>query len=171
MPDGLVISSESMNKASNVAVPNPELEKRRAFFTKFWEEFIRELDFDVPGQNIPIPSIHQNLFVYPGGDKNSSWISAYFSQSSKRVGVYFRCGNNQNGIQIAEKIFSHKEEIIAELGDEVFWPSEFPDTDGFGVRFPLNDVYSEENREAIKDYFKQWLNAFVNVVRPIIKGK
>jgi len=170
LPDGLMVSSTRKNKSNSENKSNPELDKRRAFFTKFWKEFCEELDLDDPGQTLPEPSRNQNIFIYPGGDKNS-WISAYFSQSSKRVGVYFRCANNQTGHIIAEKIFDHKPEIMLELGNELIWGWDSPNIDGFGVRFQVEDVYDEDNKESIKDFFKTWLNDFTNTIRPILKDK
>jgi len=168
LPDGLMVTNISNEKSNRKDKVDPELAKRRSFFTHFWKEFIDELDLDDPGQSLPEPTKSQNIFIYPGGD-NNSWISAYFSQSTNRVGVYFRCSNNQKGQIIAEEIFQHKDEIISELGDEIIWEGNNPSTDGFGVRFPIDNVYADRNREKIKDFFKDWLNQFVNVIRPILK--
>jgi len=33
----------------------------------------------------------------------------------------------------------------------------------------IDDVYSRENREKIKDFFKIWINKFVNALRPRMK--
>jgi phosphoribosylaminoimidazole-succinocarboxamide synthase len=56
-----------------------------------------------------------------------------------------------------------------QLGDDVIWTWDSPNIDGFGVRFSIEDVYDNSNREIIKDYFKNWLNSFVNTIRPILK--
>jgi hypothetical protein len=173
LPDGLIVTnmnSEKSGKVTKTDSTNHELEKRRIFFTKFWKEFVEELDFDDPGQSLPNPAINQNLYVYPGGDKNS-WISAYFSQSSKRVGVYFRCANNQKGLEVANKIFAHKSEILSGIDGNIIWNWDTPNIDGFGIRLPIEDVYDNKNRETIKDFFKNWINQFVNAVRPILKEK
>lgn len=170
LPEGLMVTNISSEKPKTEEKVNPDLEKRRVFFTRFWKEFIEELDLDDPGQSLPNPSINQNLYVYPGGDK-SSWISAYFSQSSKRVGVYFRCANNQKGQDIANKIFEHKSEILSELDNNIIWNWDTPNIDGFAIRLQIEDVYANQNRETIKEFFKNWINQFVNVVRPILKEK
>jgi hypothetical protein len=115
LPDGLMVTNISNDKLSNDEKSNPDLDVRRTFFTRFWEEFVDELDLDDPGQSLPNPTKSQNIYIYPSGNKNA-WISAYFSQSTKRVGVFFRCSNNQKGQDIAKKIFEHKSEILSELG-------------------------------------------------------
>ena len=169
LPDGMRLTSAKSQSSDDVKV-NPALEERRIFFTRFWKEFVEELDLDDPGQSLPEPTRNQNLFVYPEANKNSR-ISAYFSQSTKRVGVYFRCANNQKGHNIAEIIFDHKAQILKELGEEINWSAEKPDIDIFAVRFNVEDVYDNQNRELIKDFFKHWINQFVNTLRPILKEK
>ena len=172
LPDGMLISQVNNVKTNQAQEPvqnNPDLDKRRLFFTKFWDEFISELDLDDPGQALPNPSRHQNIFIYPANNKYS-WISAYFSQSTKRVGVYFKCYNDQNGLEIAEKLHQYKNEIMEELGDEVIYSWDSSLVDGFAVRLHLEDVYDENNRELIKDFFKKWINSFVNTIRPRLKN-
>ena len=165
LPDGLMISSVRNDKTNKTKEPDPKLEKRRKFLKIFWEEFVDELELDDPGQKLPIPNKTYNLKIYPGVD-SYSWISAYLAPKKEEVGVYFQYNKDQTGNQIYEKVFSHKEEIESELGKEFNWSR-----DHMGVQLKITDVYSEANREEIKDYFKKWLNAFVNVLRPIIKEK
>jgi len=171
LPDGLVITN-SIVENSNIKTKksdNPELEKRREFFRKFWNEFIVELDLDDPGQPLPKNSITQNLFLYMDNNK-SSWISAYFSQSTNRVGVYFRGANNKLGIAIMDYLYKRfNEDIRKELGEEVIWHWDKDLVQGFSVKMRIEDVYSVENRERIKDFFKNWINKFVNALRPRMK--
>ena len=172
LPDGLIITNtNSQNTKENMksAKIRPELEKRREFFKKFWNEFIAELDLDDPGQALPKPSITQNLFLYMDNHK-LTWISAYFSQSTNRVGVYFRTGNNNSGKEIMNFLYSRfGEDIEKELGDKIIWHWKNELLEGFSIRMSINDVYASENREKIKDFFKIWINKFVNVIRPRIK--
>ena len=60
-----------------------------------------------------------------------------------------------------------KEAIIEELDNDTNY---FRD-DGFGVRLQCDDIFAPENRGMIKNFFKEWLNTFVNVVRPRLKGQ
>jgi len=145
---------------------SPEKENAREFYEKFWNELISELTFDDPGQPMPNPASAQNLFVYLGKTKKA-WISAYFMQSQKRVGVYFRVQGDQYGSQILEALSEEKELIKEELGEEVIWT--WDDSYNFGIRFLCDDVFAPENREDIKEFFKTWLNTFVNVMRPRFK--
>ena len=171
LPKGMYISNsnQELTKSSvKESIVSNELEQKRLFFTNFWKEFVTELDLDDPGQVLPKPTITQNLYVYPAKGKYA-WISAYFSQSTKRIGVYFRCQNDQNGISFAESLFTYKDEIKAELSSDVIYTWEANPIDGFGVRLSLEDVYADENRQIIKDFFANWINQFVNVLRPRIK--
>lgn len=88
-------------------------------------------------------------------------------KSQKRVGVYFRTQNDQQGSEILEFLKDYTEEIAVELGDEVKWALE--DSGYVFIRMPCEDVFLAEYREEIKDFFKHWLNKFVNVFRPRLK--
>lgn len=167
IPSGFILSkSDEFETEKSTIKLSPEREQERNFYIKFWNELIAELSFDDPGQPLPKPGIAQNLYVYPGKSKKI-WISAYFMKSQKRVGVYFRAQNDQEGNEIFAALNEDKELIRQELGGNVLWNWE--DSGDVGVRFLCNDVFAEENREDIKDFFKISLNAFVNVFRPRLK--
>lgn len=88
-------------------------------------------------------------------------------KSQNRVGVYFRIQNDQEGQDIFEFLDQFKSSIREELNDNVMW--NWDNLGDFGVRFPCDNVFDENNREEIKEFFKYWLNHFVNVMRPKLK--
>lgn len=144
IPSGFVISrSDEVEVNKPAEVLSPEKERLRNFYIKFWQELMAELTFDDPGQPIPNPGTSTNLYVYPVQSKKA-WISAYFSQSTKRVGVYFRAQNDQQAIAAA--VEEEKEEIMSELGNELIWSGDESYAD-FGVRLFCEDVFAPENRE------------------------
>ena len=145
-----------------------EVHKRREFFTGFWTDFIEQLEFDDPEQIEPKVLKGTNLFIYPGID-NNNWISCYFSQSTKRVGVYFKFHNNQKGLSQKEQLNEYKEDIKLELGKDVIWSWDSSPTDAFGIRMNLEDVYNSKHRSSIIEFFTKWSNCFVNLIRPKLK--
>jgi len=169
IPEGLRISREE-DEDSLLQQSSKELsierQREKQFFIKFWLEFVKELTLDDPGQSIPNPAKGHNLYVYPANSKKA-WISAYFSKSSNRVGVYFRTQNDPEGIAINEYLDEFKVDIREELGNEVIWKWE--ESNDIGVRFPLEDVYDPASRESIKEFFQIWINRFVNALRPRLK--
>lgn len=169
IPSGFTITNSDEfenHELSKVPTSSPEKERERNFYIKFWKEFVAELSFDDPGQPMPTPANAQNLFVYPGQTKKA-WISAYFMKSKKRVGVYFRVQNDQEGNEIFNALDDDKKQIKEELGEEVIWT--WDDSGDVSVRLPCDDIFAESNREEIKEFFKTWLNQFVNVIRPRMK--
>jgi len=170
VPEGFKIIEDSNEEIGNSVTKDvsDETKKRRDFFTKFWSEFIEQLDFDDPGQILPNSTKTQNLYIYPGLDK-STWISAYFSQSSGRVGVYYRFHSNQNGQMIKEQLSPYLSEIRNELSEEVNWYWDDSLNSAFGIVLPINDVYDQKNKIKIVGFFNLWTNKFVNVVRPRLK--
>ncbi|GLR16016.1 DUF4268 domain-containing protein [Portibacter lacus] len=148
---------------------SPEIRKRRDFFTSFWTEFIENLQLDDPECPLPNVTKSQNIYLYPGNDKNA-WISAYFATShGSVVGVYLRFANNQKGGQIKEELEVYKEEMLEELGPHVIWRWDKNAVDAFTIRMPLEEVYDPKNRDLIKRFFSEWINKFVNVIRPKLK--
>jgi len=165
--EGLKVTYDSNDKEADEEVL-PELALKQEIHREFWTELISEIEFDDPGQPLPSPSISTNINLYPTGTK-ICWISAYFAQSSKRVGVYFRFQKSSIGKSLKEYLGEFADEIKDELGDEVEWRWEEDEKSGFVIRLYLEDVYSIEKRETIKEFFKKWLNHFINVIRPRLK--
>lgn len=167
IPAGFVLSrTDEFETVKSSITLSPEKERERNFYVKFWTALVAELNFDDPGQPMPKPGNAQNLYVYPGQTKKA-WISAYFAKSYKRVGVYFRVQNDQEGNEIFAALDDDKELIRQELGDGIIWS--WDNSGDVGVRLSCQDIFAEENREEIKEFFKMWLNTFVNVIRPRMK--
>jgi hypothetical protein len=166
VPRGFVLSRSDDFEATASEPTSPEKDQERNFYIRFWNELVAELNFDDPGQPFPKPGTAQNLYVYPGNTKKA-WISAYFMKSQKRVGVYFRVQNDQEGNRIWEELDQDKDAIRNELGEEIMWNWE--ENGDISLRLYCEDVLANANRETIKDFFKTWLNNFVNVLRPRMK--
>ena len=162
-PELLVTSTDLTTEPS----ASPEWDAEKRFYKEFWTELIAELSFDDPGQAYPNIAQTQNLYLYPSQSKYA-WISAYFAKSSKQVGVYFRCRNDEIGNAIFQRLSEEKEAIRKELGENVTWG--WAEDDGPSVRLAYDDVFNTGNRKAIKAFFCEWLNTFVNVFRPRMKN-
>jgi hypothetical protein len=147
-------------------VNSKEVSSEKEFYINFWDEFVKELNFDDPGQPLPNPGKAQNIYVYPGSSKKA-WISAYFMKSSKRAGVYFRTANDNEGKTILNYLDSFTEDIREELGEEVIWNWE--DNGGIAVRFNCENIFDPSYRDDLKEFFQIWLNKFVNVFRPRLR--
>lgn len=163
----LKINDQLETEYRNVSkTTSPEKERERQFYINYWQEFIKQLNLDDPGQALPSPATSTNLFLYPGPNKKA-WISAYFSNSKNLVGVYFKTSNDQEGEEILRLLADQKEQIKLELGSGDLWGGE--ENVQFGVRLQCNNVFSDENRLEITEFFNTWINTFVNVYRPRLK--
>lgn len=166
VPEGFKLSYEGADNDHEQSELTSEQEREKRFYQKFWREFVAELSFDDPGQDLPKPAIAQNLFVYPAPSKKI-WISAYFMKSQKRVGVYCRVKDDQEGHDIIDALNPYLDQLREQLGNDVIWT--WNETGDVGVRFTCPDVFAEDYRTAIKAFFEHWLNAFVNAYRPVLK--
>ncbi len=170
VPEGVAISSsiqEASNDISNDQT-SPEVLRKRELFSAMWTNFVEQLEFDDPEQSHPDIAKGQNLYIYPGTDKNT-WISCYLMQSKKRIGVYFKFNGNQKGLSQKDQLNIYTDDIIEELGNEVEWRWGIGATEAFGVRLDIDDVYDKKNQERIFNFFSKWSNHFVNVMRPKLK--
>lgn len=166
--EGIVITSEKNNKETVEAEISPEIQKRRDFYSNFWSEFVESLEFDDP--ECPIPAITKswNLFLYPGIDKHC-WISAYFSKSSGEVGVYFKFSSHQRGRDLKEALSEYREEMKEELGGDIIWYWDVEILGGFGTNLKVEGFDNKTDQKEIMSYFSEWMNKFVNVIRPRLK--
>jgi len=170
IPEGLRIVQDSIEpeQESRDEAINPELLAKREYHNNFWRLYVDQLELDDPSQATPKTSKSQNLYLYPGLDK-STWISAYLSKSSGRVGVYFRFSTKQSGRSIKESLSAYSDEIRNELGDEVTWNWDDGPANAFGIVLPILDFDKAKNRKIVFQFFNKWINHFVNIVRPRIK--
>lgn len=169
LPEGLRLTQDNIQiEETEEREVSEEVKKRREFFTSFWTHFIKQLEFDDPSQPIPNPTKTQNLYIYPGADK-STWISAYFSQSTGRIGVYYRFASNSNGQQIKQDLSLYVDEIRKELGDKINWSWDDGINSAFGIVLPISNVYAKTNKEKVITFFNEWTNKFVNTIRPRLK--
>lgn len=167
VPQGFsVIRSDEKNASqNNNEIINDVWQKEKLFYISFWDELLREIVFDDPGQPMPKPSKTQNLFIYPCTTKKA-WISVYFSKSQKRIGIYFNVQNDPEGEVIKDHLREFFEDMKNELGPEVNWD----DHSCAVIRKKCDNVFDPENRNEIKEFFKFWMNSFVNTYRPRLKN-
>ena len=97
----------------------------------------------------------------PSGSK--AWISAYFSKSKSRVGVYLRIANGNFGDTAYSRLVEQREEIEEELGGNCRWVG---DRLSVAVRRQLPDIFDMTQRETTKQFFADSINRFVNTFRP-----
>ncbi len=168
LPEGMFLSSSFSDVETQVVKSNPLLEKRRSFFKSFWEEFIPELYLDDAGQSLPKITSHQNIFLYLN-ERKEVWVSAFFSQSTKSIGVYFSGRKNEEINHFLDVfLFENFDDIKSELGEELqFYPKD-SGKKGFFVTMSVEDVYDRKYRKEIKSFFNRWINEFINVLRPRI---
>lgn len=159
-----------------VLLGDPEFAKKNKkesngdFFGGFWKDFVDQLRFDDPEQALPTPSKMKNAYISPGGAyNNGNWISCAFVASKKKVVVYFKFEESPRGLSQKQLLGVYKDAIKKELGMGVKWSWDEKKYEAFSVSKNIEDVYSSENKEVIISFFNNWLNKFVNVLRPRLK--
>lgn len=147
---------------------NEEVSNIKVYYTEFWREYLAQMQLDDVGIPHTTPT-STNLYLYPAKNKQS-WISAYVSKSSRRVGVYFRVPKDEYGEMMYRYLQEHKSEIESVIGDNVMWENYGEGREKYIVsHFPVADVHAEANRKAIYEFFNRNINNFVNAFRPLLK--
>lgn len=146
-----------------------ELKDYEIYYSNFWPEFIDELQLDDTSQPMPNRKLEARRFgniffaMPPGG--HHAWITVYFEQKTSSVGVFltFRKGDYSN---IAyEKLLADKDEINNDLDIDVEWSS-MGGKNRIFISKNFDDLFSQENRGEIKQFFADTVNRFVNSFRP-----
>jgi len=143
-----------------------ELNDSQKFYADFWSEFLAQLRLDDSSQ--PLPNVTRLGSIYlrmPA--KSNAWITVYFSQKEKGVGVFLTFNLGSLGNAIYSQLVEDKLEIEKELGVSVRWES----TNGkhtIGVSKQIPDLRSLQYRQEIKEFLSDYSNRFVNVFRPRI---
>ena len=161
LPDGAYIEDEEAQAASGDA----DLSESAMFYRSFWIEFLSELQLDDASQQFANPTKSENIYFKVLPTFGAAWISAYFSKSSNTVGVYLRTSKKEVGDTYYQALLADREDIEKDLGFAPSW-KEFAQSYSISVTKSFSDVHSEDNRAAIKEFFAQNINSFVNAFRP-----
>ena len=161
LPDGAYIEDEETQAASGDA----DLSESAMFYRSFWIEFLSELQLDDASQQFANPTKSENIYFKVLPTFGAAWISAYFSKSSNTVGVYLRTSKKEVGDTYYQALLADREDIEKDLGFAPSW-KEFAQSYSISVTKSFSDVHSEDNRAAIKEFFAQNINSFVNAFRP-----
>jgi len=161
VPDDAYIETEE----AVAARADEELSESALFYRAFWDEFVDELRLDDTSQPLPNKTRSQNVFLMLPPSSSVAWISAYFSKTNNTVGVYLRVSKNAVGEAYYGALLTDKEAIEKDLGFSPVW-NDADATLHITVSRSFSDVHGSENRPAIKRFFAENINLFVNVFRP-----
>lgn len=141
------------------------------FYLSFWPEWIDGLRLDDPSQPFPKskrPSLGNMIFPMPpsGGQ---CWITIFFSQQAREVGVFLTFTRGEFGNLAYESLLKQKDEIELEVEAPLRW-----DSDGEKHRIicfrEFDNLRAEENRAGIKEYLSNAVNNYVNAFRPRLQN-
>ena len=104
-----------------------------------------------------------NLYFAMPPSGSTSWVSAFFSQSTNRVGVYLRFTKGNFADRAYESLREQRAEIEEAIGVDVTW-----DDSRCSIisSMPVPDVFDAGRRAEIVDFFSDRINRFVNAFRP-----
>jgi hypothetical protein len=161
LPDEAYIENEGAEAAKAVE----ELSESAQFYRTFWAEFLSELQLDDASQEPANPTKSENIYFKVPPSFSAAWISAYFSRTRNTVGVYLRMSKKEVGDTYYRALSADRDEIEKDLGFSPEW-DEQDNSFSIGIARKFSDVHSAENRSAIKNFFAENINQFVNVFRP-----
>ena len=158
LPEGANVADRETQVSSEEALTD-----RDKFYREFWTEFLSALELDDSSQPIPGSTKITNLYFPMPPSGATSWVSAFFSQSTNRVGVYLRFTKGNFADRAYEALKEHRQEIDDEIGIDLAWD------DGrrsISSSMPVADVFDPSRRSDISEFFADRVNRFVNIFRP-----
>ncbi|UGB36869.1 hypothetical protein [Frateuria soli] len=158
-------SMDEVEQSAMVGTPPSDLER---FYMKFWPEFLGSLELDDKSQPVPKPTerkIANAFFPMPPGGGGQAWVTMYFSQRYRRVGVFLTFLRGALADDLYQKLLRQQEDINAQLGIDAHWEA----NDGkyaIGSFKHFPDLLDPANQEEIKLFLSDAINRYVNVFRP-----
>jgi hypothetical protein len=147
---------ESLFRAARLLTPPPVTHASFAFSraparrSSRTEGFLIELTLDDSSQPIPGPTKITNLYFAMPPSGGTSWVSAFFSQSTNRVGVYLRFTKGNFADRAYESLQEQRAEIEEAIGIDITWD----DTRRSIISsMPVSDVFDPGRRSEIGDFF------------------
>ncbi len=158
LPEGATVAEAEARVSAEEASTD-----REKFYREFWTEFLSTLTLDDASQPIPGSGKSTNIYFPMPPSGATSWVSAYFSQSTKRVGVYLRFTRGNFADRAYETLSEQRQEIDEEIGIDLTWDDP---RQTILSRKPVEDVFDPSRRAEIAEFFADKVNLFVNVFRP-----
>ena len=144
-----------------------ELSEGARFYFGFWKEFVANLHLDDPSQPKPNVLKQGNVFLSMPARSNA-WLTVFFFQERKEVGVFLTFNRGPLGDMIFEHLLADREQIDREL----VLPADWKSKDGkhkIAVRKRFPDLRDPEYRLPIRLWLSEQANRFVNAFRPRIE--
>ena len=144
-----------------------ELTESQKFYIDFWPELLNDLKLDDPSQPYPTSTGKTGNIFFPlppsGGQ---CWISAYFLQQRKHVGVFLTFSRGDYADHVYKILLTEKETIDKELDIAVEWESKDDGKYLVCAYRKYDNPKDEKHREEIKVFLNNTINQFVNAFRP-----
>jgi len=153
---------EIQSKSSSSAQDELQL-----FYMRFWPEWLGELQLDDPSQPFPKnkSSPKGNVFFPLPPSGGQAWVTIYFYQQPREVGAFVTFTKGEFANIAYKALLEQKDQIESELEFDVSWVSD-GEKHKIAVSKNFDDLRSDSNRDAIKDFFSKSVNGFVNAFRP-----
>jgi hypothetical protein len=140
-----------------------EAARRSAFYRDFWAKFLKSFEIEDASQPKAKETKSENIYFYLPPSSSVAWVSAYFSQSRRQVGVYLRLADSDAGKSLFDALKEQREELENELGSPMIW-TDRNGKYGISIAMSYDDLTRQE--AAIEQFFRKWLNRFISTFRP-----
>lgn len=140
-----------------------QVTKSQQFYLDFWPELMSELKLDDLSQ----PEVKRGgklgdiQFPMPSS-RNLIWITAYFDQQKKEVGVFLTFSVGSSGDRAYNKLRGDQEKIEIELGLPVEWRI-YNGKNYISFLRNYSDIHNGKYRQEIKSFMNDTINRFINV--------
>lgn len=163
IPDGYrLVDQEAQGDSPE---PDPTATER----TRFWQDFLADLELDDSEQALPRPSKLGYLAFMLPAPGGSSWITVYRDMMRDRVGLFLSCSRDSVGHAALKRLAEELDDLRKELGEGIHIRN-----DGPRPLIEESRQFAPLGAEAQRTQAIVWLrertNAFVNAFRPRVRS-
>ena len=158
----VVIEEDSEEKTDDVEPTEGE-----KFYLDFWPELLSTLKLDDPSQPYPKSTgKNGNIFFPMPPSSNECWITVYFYQQRKEVGVFLTFTRGEYADHVYRTLLADKDAINSELGINVEWEAKGDNKYSIWAHRIYDNPKDDKYREEIKLFLADTINRYVNTFRP-----
>ena len=169
VPEGMALA-EAAPDEYGAEVIDPDQAELAARRQQFWKEFLAVLKLDDPEQPIPRPARQGYLsFMFPAPN-GSSWLTVYRDMKKNEVGLFLSASRNSAGEYAAATIAQDWSSLQPQLGGAAaLWKDSYG-RPKIGELHAFSNLEDPGQRERAFAWLAERVNAFVNVLRPLVRS-
>lgn len=164
-----VAATAELSDSAECEAPTGEVDERARrlaeFYKSYWTDFLKSVRLSDLSQPKAKPSSSTNIFFPMPPSGAAAWVSAYFAQSKKQVGVYLTFARDFAVVAWPE-LLAQRTDIDREMGHSPTWEDQGNGKYYISERLAYDSLDDPATLARISEFFETRINAYVTAFRP-----